>query len=105
MEKNTSANTKSWAEIRGEIKKKFSKLSDETLDSLNESFDHLSEKVQHAYGMAKDKADREIEQLKRSVHRGTDELRSDTAAAAKATKENLNAAKKKIQNAGSSRHH
>jgi len=105
MKANASTNTKSWSEIRGEIKKKFSKLSDETLDSLNESFDHLSEKVQYAYGMAKDKADREIEQLKKSVHRGTDELRSDTAAAAKATKENLNAAKKKIQNAGATRHH
>jgi uncharacterized protein YjbJ (UPF0337 family) len=98
-------NTKSWSEIRSEIKKKFTKLSDETLDSLNESFDHLSEKVQYAYGMAKDKADREIEQLKRSVHRGAEELRSDTAAAAKATTANVNAAKKKNQNAASERRH
>ena len=102
---NMSTNTKSWSEIRGEIKKKFSKLSDETLDSLNESFDHLSQKVQYVYGMAKDKADREIEQLKRSVQRGTEELRSDTAAAAKTTEENVNAAKKKIQKAASARHH
>ena len=102
---NSNEGTRSWAEIRTEIKKKFSKLSDETLDSLNESFDHLSEKVQYAYGMAKDKADREIDQLKRSVHRGTEELRSDTAAAAKATTANVTAAKKKIQNASSERRH
>jgi uncharacterized protein YjbJ (UPF0337 family) len=84
----TSEKTKSWSEIRAEIKNKFSKISDESLDSLNENFDHLSEKLQYAYGMAKNKADREIDQLKRSFHRGTAEMRSDaskTVTKAKAT--------------------
>lgn len=102
---NTSTNTKSWAEIRTQIKKKFSKLSDETLDSLNESFDHLSERVQYVYGMAKDKADREIEQLKRSVHKETEELRSDASAVKKNVSDTAHATKRKIEKAVSSRHH
>ena len=102
---NTRTNDKSWAEIRSDIKRKFSKLSDETIDSLNESFDKLSEKVQHTYGIAKDKADREIEQLRTSFHSKTEELRSDADALAKGASEKLHVAKKKVHDATSSHRH
>ena len=101
----TRTHEKSWADIRGDIKRKFSRLSDETLDSLNESFEKLSEKVQQSYGIAKDKADREIDQLKKSLRSTTEDLLSDADKLAKGTSAKLHVAKKKVHDSESSKHH
>lgn len=69
MKRKESATT--WSNVRKEIAKKFSKISEESLDTLNESWRSLSELVQTAYGLTKEKADSEIETLRQSIHEAT----------------------------------
>jgi uncharacterized protein YjbJ (UPF0337 family) len=48
-----------WSEIRGKIKARFGKLTDENIDSMKGSLDQLSSRLQSAYGYAKEQADKE----------------------------------------------
>lgn len=54
-----------WKQFRGMIKEKWGKLTDDDLDVIEGKREKLAGKIQERYGMAKDAADREIEEATR----------------------------------------
>jgi uncharacterized protein YjbJ (UPF0337 family) len=50
-----------WSQIRGKLKEKWSKLTDDDLGLLEGHRDYLVGKVQERYGIAKDEANRQID--------------------------------------------
>ena len=57
-----------WAQIRGQLKQKWAKLTDDDLGRLEGHRDYLVGKVQERYGIAKDKADEQVKEFERSLH-------------------------------------
>ncbi len=49
------------------VKARFSELPDETIDSLRGNLDRLSAKLQSTYGYEKERADRELADVKASL--------------------------------------
>jgi uncharacterized protein YjbJ (UPF0337 family) len=56
-----------WSELKGKVRGKWGKLTDQDLDSLKTDFGQLSGKIQKAYGLAKDQADQQLNDFKKSV--------------------------------------
>ena len=50
-----------WKEIRGKVKQKWAKLTDDDLTAIDGKKDELSGKLQKYYGYAKNDAEREID--------------------------------------------
>ena len=69
---NTETTKQEWTKVKGKIKSRFSKLSDETVDSLKGNLDNLSSKLQSAYGYAKEQADREFQSFKATLSEGSE---------------------------------
>jgi uncharacterized protein YjbJ (UPF0337 family) len=61
-----------WNEIKGKLKGRFGKLTDETIESMKGSLDTLSAKLQSAYGYAKEQADKEYSSFKATLHTATE---------------------------------
>ena len=57
-----------WTQIRGQLKEKWGKLTDDDLDRLEGHRDYLIGKLQEHYGLAQDKADEEVKAFERSLH-------------------------------------
>jgi len=57
-----------WTQIRGQLKEKWGKLTDDDLDRLEGHRDYLIGKIQEHYGVAKDKADAEVKEFESSLH-------------------------------------
>jgi len=49
-----------WKQIKGRIKARWGRLSDDDLEVVEGNFDLLSGKLQEAYGYSKDEADKEL---------------------------------------------
>ncbi len=54
----------SWGVVQSNIKARFSKLTGDQIAAVKENMGQLSSKLQIAYGYAKEKADREVEDFK-----------------------------------------
>jgi uncharacterized protein YjbJ (UPF0337 family) len=50
-----------WKQIKGTLKEKWGKLTDDDFDVIGGKKDQLSGKLQERYGMAKEDADREVD--------------------------------------------
>jgi len=50
-----------WKEFRGQVKEKWGKIIDDDLTAINGKRDQLEGRLQHRYGLAKDKARRDID--------------------------------------------
>ncbi len=50
-----------WKQFRGKAKEKWGKLTDDDLDVLQGRRDQLVGKIQQRYGVAKDQAEREVD--------------------------------------------
>lgn len=61
-----------WNELKGKIRQKWSKLTDDEVDSIKGNLQELTGKIQRAYGMAKEKAEQEFEEFKQK-HFSSDE--------------------------------
>jgi uncharacterized protein YjbJ (UPF0337 family) len=57
----------SWAEVRGKIKAKWAKLSDEDIDALHGNVDKLAGQLQKQYGYPQDKAKQELKEFKATL--------------------------------------
>lgn len=57
-----------WKELRGKLKQKWGKLSEDDIAQIHGSVDELSGKLQKSYGYAKDRVEREIDQFIRDQH-------------------------------------
>jgi uncharacterized protein YjbJ (UPF0337 family) len=55
-----------WKEFKGKIKEKWGKLTDDELDVAEGNRDQLVGKIQQKYGLAKEEAQRQFDELERS---------------------------------------
>jgi uncharacterized protein YjbJ (UPF0337 family) len=60
-----------WTETKGKIKEKWGKLTDDDLDVLEGKWDQLSGLVQQRYGIAKEQAERDVNELRRQHEAAT----------------------------------
>lgn len=51
----------SWKQLKGAVKEKWAKLTDDDLDVINGKRDQLEGKIQERYGYQKDQAKKEID--------------------------------------------
>ena len=63
----TKSVEKNWTELKGKIKSKWSKFSDEEVESIKSDLNQLTGKVQKVYGVAKENAERQYDEFKTSV--------------------------------------
>jgi uncharacterized protein YjbJ (UPF0337 family) len=52
-----------WKQMKGEIKRRWGKLTDDELDQVEGNFDKLAGRIQERYGYQKDQAEREINEF------------------------------------------
>lgn len=57
-----------WKEFKGKAKQNWGKLTDGDLDVIEGSRDELIGKVQYRYGVAREEAEREVDDWRRSIH-------------------------------------
>jgi uncharacterized protein YjbJ (UPF0337 family) len=51
-----------WMQLKGSVKTKWGKLTDDDLDVINGQRDQLIGRIQERYGVAKDEAQRQVDQ-------------------------------------------
>ena len=56
-----------WKEVKGKAKLNWGKLTDDDLDVIEGSRDQLIGKIQHRYGVARDKAEQQVDEWRRSM--------------------------------------
>jgi len=56
-----------WAQIKGEVRKMWGKLTDDDLEFIAGSKDKLIGRIQERYGVAKEEAEKQLEQWSRTV--------------------------------------
>ena len=61
-----------WKQLRGEIQRRWGKLTNDELDEINGSYDKLAGKLQECYGIAKDAVDRDLRELEKASKPFTD---------------------------------
>jgi uncharacterized protein YjbJ (UPF0337 family) len=54
-----------WLEFKGKAKQQWGKLTDDDLDVVDGKRDELAGKIQNRYGIAKDEAERQIDEWER----------------------------------------
>ena len=57
-----------WAQIRGKLKEKWGKLTDDDVNQAQGHYDYLVGKVQERYGIAKDKAEAQVKEFESTLH-------------------------------------
>lgn len=62
-----------WKQLKGKIRQKWGKLTDEDLTRADGHREYLVGKVQERYGMAKDKAADEVREFERSLDRDVEQ--------------------------------
>jgi uncharacterized protein YjbJ (UPF0337 family) len=50
-----------WKQVKGKVKEKWGRLTDDDLDVINGRQDQLEGKIQERYGIAKDQAKKDVE--------------------------------------------
>jgi uncharacterized protein YjbJ (UPF0337 family) len=55
-----------WKQVKGQFKEKWGKLTDNDLDVINGKREQLTGRLQSAYGIAKDEAERQIHEFEKS---------------------------------------
>ncbi len=58
---------KNWSELKSQIQTKWGKFSEQEVDSLKGDLSQLAEKIQKAYGIAKEHADQQCTDFIKSV--------------------------------------
>ena len=56
-----------WNEIKGKIRAKWGKLTDNEVETLKGNLEQLTSKIQQTYGYAKEKAESEYQEFKQSL--------------------------------------
>jgi len=61
-----------WKQYTGKVKERWGKLTDDDLTTISGKRDQLVGKLQERYGMAKDQAEKQIDEFTRSLHAAAD---------------------------------
>jgi uncharacterized protein YjbJ (UPF0337 family) len=56
-----------WKQIRGEIQRRWGKLTNSDLDQINGSHDKLVGKIQQMYGQQREAIERDIEEMEKAA--------------------------------------
>jgi len=64
-----------WKQIKGQAKTRWGKLTDDDLDLVAGQRDQLVGRIQERYGIAKDQAQREVEEWNRTLDRENESQR------------------------------
>lgn len=56
-----------WKQLKGKMKEKWSKLTDDDVGALEGNAEYLAGKVQERYGIAKDEAEKQIKDFNDSI--------------------------------------
>jgi len=62
-----------WQQVKGQVRSKWSKLTDDDMQNLNGKREQLLGKVVERYGMAKDEAEKQLDTWIRSVNDDSDD--------------------------------
>jgi uncharacterized protein YjbJ (UPF0337 family) len=65
-----------WKQVSGHVKEKWGKLTDDDLQAIRGKRDQLVGKIQERYGIAKEDAERQVEEFSRTY--GADETATTT---------------------------
>jgi uncharacterized protein YjbJ (UPF0337 family) len=57
-----------WTQLRGSLKNKFGKLTDDDLSRIEGNREYLAGKLQERYGWQKDQVDRELNAFEKTLH-------------------------------------
>lgn len=57
-----------WKQVKGQVKERWGKLTDDDLDRIEGKRDQLVGRVQQTYGVAKDEAERQVKQFESACH-------------------------------------
>ncbi len=60
-----------WKQFSGKVRQQWGKLTDDDLDRIGGRRDELAGRIQEAYGVSKDEADRQIESFAGTLDAGT----------------------------------
>jgi len=52
-----------WLQMRGDIKQKWGKLTDDEMDQINGQYDKLVGSIQERYGYSRDRAEKEVDRF------------------------------------------
>jgi len=55
-----------WKTLKGQVKQQWGRLTDDDLDVINGKRDELLGRIQNAYGMSRDDADRQIREWEKN---------------------------------------
>lgn len=55
-----------WKQVKGKFREKWGKLTDDDLDVIEGKREQLAGRLQSAYGLAKDEADRQIAEFEKT---------------------------------------
>jgi len=55
-----------WKTFKGQVKQQWGKLTDDDLDVINGKRDELVGRIQNAYGLARDEADRQVREWEKN---------------------------------------
>jgi uncharacterized protein YjbJ (UPF0337 family) len=58
-----------WTQVKGRVKEQWGKLTDDDLDQINGRAEQLVGKIQERYGIARDEAQRQVDELFRADER------------------------------------
>jgi uncharacterized protein YjbJ (UPF0337 family) len=56
-----------WRQLRGEIKRKWGRITDDELDEAEGNADKLIGRIQEEYGQSREQVERELEQMSRGA--------------------------------------
>jgi uncharacterized protein YjbJ (UPF0337 family) len=68
-----------WKQFRGKVKEQWGHLTDDELDVIDGRRDILIGKVQEAYGISKDQAEKQVKEFESYSLRDADEVYSEKA--------------------------
>lgn len=79
---NTKQVEANWHEIKTSIKAKWDKFSDHDIEAVKSDLTMLGAKIQKAYGIAKEEADRQFEEFKKTASHLLDQAAHSAVLAA-----------------------
>jgi uncharacterized protein YjbJ (UPF0337 family) len=69
-----------WKQLKGKVREQWGKLTDDHIDTINGRRDTLAGKIQEAYGIGKDEAERQISAWQKTVRDDADDRAAGTRA-------------------------
>jgi uncharacterized protein YjbJ (UPF0337 family) len=61
-----------WKQLKGSVKERWGKLTDDDIDVINGQQDQLVGKIQEAYGIAREEAQKQVDQWNANVNHESD---------------------------------